>query len=344
MTLPGHTWESRLVNWAQRALNSHSVPPAVVTIDQQMLDAAYAYCEQITKINSRTFHLASGLLPEEKRRAARALYAFCRVTDNLVDAHDGPGDARSNLLAWRDHFLQPDLLEENPVVLAWTDARTRYAIPWRYAEQLISGVAGDMRVVRYANFEQLAEYCYLVASTVGLMAMHIIGYSDDRAIPYAVKLGVALQMTNILRDVAEDWANGRLYLPQDELSAFGIDEADLEAGAVSDRWRAFMRFQLARNRRLYAESMPGISLLDRDGRFAITAAAALYRAILDDIERHDYDVFTRRAHVSTWGKAYRLPGIWWRGRTIRMELPREMPRDQGDNGLATSEGNRLVNA
>jgi phytoene synthase len=148
------------------------------------------------------------------------------------------------------------------------------------------------------------------------MTMHIVGFNGEGALPYAVKLGVALQLTNILRDVREDWDASRVYLPQDELHAFGLTEDDLARGAVDDRWRDFMRFQIARNRRLYAEAQPGIALLDPDGRFAIGAAAGLYEAILDDIEAHDYDVFTRRARLTAWQKLRKLPGIWWRARQI----------------------------
>ena len=156
----------------------------------------------------------------------------------------------------------------------------------------------------------IRDSCYGVASTVGLMAMHIVGFEDTRAIPFAVKLGVALQLTNILRDVGEDWRAGRLYLPQEELAEFGLSEADIAAGQIDDRWRAFMRFQIERTRELFLEAMPGIALLDPDGRFAIAASAELYRSILEDIELHDYDVFSRRAHINTWGKVRRLPGIW----------------------------------
>ena len=133
-------------------------------------------------------------------------------------------------------------------------------------------------------------------------------------------LGVALQLTNILRDVAEDWRNGRVYLPQDELAAFGVSEADIDAGQVTDHWRDFMRFQIARNRQLYEEAWPGIAMLNGDGRFAIAAAAELYRAILTDIEQHDYDVFTRRASIGLTGKLSRLPGIWWRSQRTTAPL------------------------
>jgi phytoene synthase len=144
--------------------------------------------------------------------------------------------------------------------------------------------------------------------------MHMVGFSGEEAIPYAIKLGVALQLTNILRDVHEDWVNGRLYLPREELHAFGLSEADIDAGIIDDRWRAFMRFQINRARRLYAESLPGVAMLGKTGRFAIAASAELYQAILDDIEANDYDVFSRRAHTTGFQKLKMLPGIWLRAK------------------------------
>jgi phytoene synthase len=312
------SWEHRLLTLAHEGLESHVEPgpeDSWVYRTAPLLDRAYDHCAAITQEHSRTFYLASGLLPPDKRRAARALYAFCRVSDDLVDRADG--DLLAGLEDWRRRAMAPHPSPDDAVALAWADTRARYHIPSRYAEQLIDGVARDLLPVRYATFEDLAAYAYSVASTVGLMAMHIIGYAGIEAIPYAVKLGVALQLTNILRDVGEDWRAGRFYLPQDELAAFGLTEADVAAGRVDDRWRGLMRFQIARTRRLYDEAMPGIALLNPDGRFAITAAADLYRAILTDIEAHDYDVFARRASLSAWGKLRRLPGIWRRARMVR---------------------------
>ena len=285
--------------------------PGLVT-DEDLLERAYAHCTSVTALHSRSFYLATGLLPADKRRAIRALYAFCRVTDNIVDCPEG--DVERSLAIWRDKALSPQPAPNDLVATAWGDIRLRYRVPQRYAEQLIEGVARDLRQKRYATFEDLATYAYGVASTVGLMGMHIIGFSSMEAIPYAIKLGVALQMTNVLRDVGEDWRAGRVYLPSEELAEFGLAEADLAAGKVDHRWRALMRFQIARNRRLYAEAWPGITLLDRDGRSAVAAAGEFYRALLADIEAHDYDVFSRRAHVSGWGKLRRLSGIWWRNR------------------------------
>jgi len=326
------SWERRLFALAHTDADQDP-PRAAIETDLETLQQAYRYCDALTEDHSKTFYTASALMPAEKRRAVRALYAFCRITDDLVD-HADPGattaDRLTALEAWRRRALLDSpgdgaLSSHDLPVLAWADTMARYDIPARYAHQLIDGVARDILKTRYAHFDELAEYSYGVASTVGRMSMYITGFDSPaaagatQAIPYAVKLGGALQMTNILRDVGEDWRAGRVYLPQDELAAHGLDQAALDAiGAgdaeVDDRWRALMRFQIARNRRLYAEAMPGVDLLHRDGRFAIAAAAELYQGILEDIEAHDYQVFARRAHLTRWGKLRRLPGIWWRVR------------------------------
>ncbi len=307
------SWERRLMTLAHEGLAQGTLAEPM-DVRQDVIDAAYLHCDGLAQANSRTFYLASSLLPLAKRRATRALYAFCRITDDLVDRVDS--DSTAGLAEWRACALQATPCDD-PVSLAWADTRVHYGIPARYAEQLVVGVAADLNEVRYSNFDELAVYCYGVASTVGLMAMHIIGFSGRDAIPYAVKLGVAMQLTNILRDVREDWEAGRLYLPQDELAAFGLTEDDIAAGQVDDRWRAFMRFQIERNRRIYAEALPGIAKLDPSGRYAIAAAAALYQAILNEIEARDGDVFSQRVEISTWGKLRRLPGIWWRTRAMR---------------------------
>lgn len=309
------TWEQHLLNQAYRALHSEPLRDCDdLTVDPEALAHAYSVCTEVTRAHSRTFFLASGLLPPVKRRAARALYAFCRISDDLVD--QGEGDTLDRLERWRRRAVRDcpsdETSTEETIALAWADTQARYRIPGLYADQLLDGVKQDLTQQRYATFAELSTYCYGVASTVGLMAMHIVGFDGPEAVPEAVKLGVALQLTNILRDIGEDWARGRLYLPQDELARFEVTEEDVATGRVDDRWRGLMRFQIARVRRLYAESLPGVRRLHRDGRFAIGAAAELYRAILEDIEAHDMQVFDRRSYVSAWGKLRRLPGIWWR--------------------------------
>ncbi|HSG18561.1 MAG TPA: squalene/phytoene synthase family protein [Anaerolineae bacterium] len=311
-TLPTLTWEKNLLSLAQEA----DVPAALArtrpATDAARLAEAYEYCAELTAIHSRSFSLATRLLPAEKRRAMRTLYAFCRVSDDIVD-RPGP-DAGQRLEEWKLKIfsVQPD--DEDLVALAWADTRQRFAIPPRYAEQLIEGVGRDLVQNRYQTFDDLAAYAYGVASTVGLMSKHIIGYSGPRAIPYAIKLGVALQITNILRDVGEDQRAGRVYLPAQELAEYSLSEADLAVGEVSERWRQFMRFQIQRNRRLYAEAWPGIAMLHKDGRLAVAAAAGFYQEILSDIEAHDYDVFNRRAYLSGHAKLRMIPGLWWRTR------------------------------
>ncbi|KAA3657295.1 MAG: hypothetical protein DWQ04_28545, partial [Chloroflexi bacterium] len=326
---------------AYHALNN-STPIEPVAVDEQLLINAYAVSASITQEHSRTFYMASSLLPEEQQEAARALYAFCRVSDDIVD--EGEGNRLHELLRWRNESLGNHSRKESPVALAWADTRSKYMIPRQYAEQLLDGVACDLAQDRFATFNELAHYCYGVASTVGLMTMHIVGYSGEEAIPYAIKLGVALQLTNILRDVGEDWENGRLYLPQDELTKFGLTEYDIDSGLISNRWREFMQFQIDRARRLYAEALPGIGMLGENGRFAIAAAAELYKGILDDIEANDYNVFTHRAHLTGWEKLRKLPGIWWRSRTnhygklarhtLHSESPKEMESLHAELNLA----------
>lgn len=304
------TWEHRLLSLAHEA-RQPAIPLAIRPVaNAALLDRAYSYCSSITAQHSKTFYAATGLMPGDKRRAVRALYAFCRTADDIVDCSQG--DVKGALEAWGRRTLSPNPQPGDLVATAWTDTRLTYRIPARYAEQLIEGVSQDLHQKRYQTFEELTAYAYGVASTVGLMSMHIIGYSGAEAIPYAIRLGVALQLTNILRDVGEDWRAGRLYLPLEELRGFGLTQSDVAEGRLDQRWREFMRFQIARNRHLYQQAMPGVKMLHRDGRMAVRAAGELYCAILDDIEAHDYDVFGRRAHVSKWGKLRRMPGIWRR--------------------------------
>lgn len=301
MSYQTYSWESNLLS---RAMESdESVHLSEVT-DIGRLHNAYTLCNNLTRHHSKSFYWASALLPFAKRQAIRALYAFCRLSDDIVDI--GDNNKAHALALWRHKALAPHALPDDPVLLAWHDVRQRYRVPPRYMRQLLDGVARDLTPTHYATFADFADYAYGVASTVGLMSMYIIGYRSEEAIPYAIRLGVALQMTNVLRDVGADWQMGRLYLPQDELSAFGVSAETLAAGRVTPAWRELMRWQIARNRQLYAEAEPGIALLDPDGQFAIAAAARLYAAILQDIERNDYDVFSRRAFVSGWGKVRQL--------------------------------------
>ncbi len=313
MDMVSNVWENNLVNMAFEALDSGVREYALDSGHPDELVSAYRRCSELTRAHSKTFYMASAFLPSAKRQAMRALYAFCRVSDDLVDCDP---DATDDLLqAWyqKAHTRTPG--NEDVVALAWMDTSQRYAIPRKYAEQLVQGISRDLQPERFQAFSDLTVYCYGVACTVGLMAMQIVGYASREAVLYAIRLGVALQMTNILRDVGDDYHNGRLYLPLDELTAYHLQPDELPQQVQSSSWKGFMRFQIERTRDLYAAAMPGIAMLHPEGRFAIQAAADLYQGILDDIEEHNYDTFTRRASLSQWEKLKLLPGIWQRSRT-----------------------------
>jgi 15-cis-phytoene synthase len=285
---------------------------ATATVPQVSLAEAYLLCQQITRRNSKSFFLSTQLLPRDKRRAVRVLYAFCRTSDDAVDLADG--DPAAQLAAWIRQVWQAHP-PEHPVLVAWRDTCRRYNLAPRLANELLAGVAMDLALTRYASFADLWLYCYRVASVVGLLSMQIIG-SGPGAEAYAIKLGVALQLTNILRDVAEDAARGRIYLPQDELAAFGVTDEAILNGVCDERVRALMRFQVERAHRLYDESWPGIALLPSDGRFAVGVAATVYRGILDKIAAADYDPFCGRAHLTLREKLNTLPHTWVRVRAL----------------------------
>jgi phytoene synthase len=312
------TWELRLQTLAKDALcfSDEAIRPVGEVAEAELLRKAYQTCEVITAQNSRSFYVATSLLPGAKRRAMRALYAFCRTADNLADNNVEKPDVQLNLL--RSGIRSNQKKTRSEVLTAWVEISSVYKIPICYAEQLLDGVERDLVQQRYDTFEDLSVYCYSVASTVGLMSMYITGFSSPEAVPYAIKLGVALQLTNILRDIGEDWLAGRFYLPLEELKAFSLKEEDVAAQTVDERWRAFMRFQIARARNLYAEALPGIAMLHPDGRFAVAAAANLYQGILDDIEQHDFAVFSRRAYVPGVLKMKKLLEAFWLTQKIHL--------------------------
>jgi phytoene synthase len=282
------------------------------------IEEAFAYTERITRQHSKTFYLATALLPGEARRAIRALYAFCRATDDLVD---NEGATLADVEHWRAEAARPSHGQRNPILLCWTLIREQYGVDVRYQNELIDGIALDLSKRRYATWIELERYCYLVASTVGLLSMPIIGLArgacPDEAAPYAIQLGVALQLTNILRDVGEDAARGRVYLPQSDLARFGLTAADILNGVHDERLISLMRFEIERAREVYDAALPGIALLSPAARPAVGAAALLYRAILDRIESIGYRVHAQRASTSSLGKLLMLPSILWRVATLR---------------------------
>jgi phytoene synthase len=266
--------------------------------------------EQIIQIHSRTFYFATRLLPRAARKAVGALYAFCRTSDDLVDR---AGATREDVEAWRAQVCQPLQAQTDPVLICWAQTRQAYHIDQRYEQELIDGVAMDIDFKPYNTWQDLQKYCYRVASTVGLLSMPIIGLapgaSFEEAAPFATKLGIALQLTNILRDIGEDKQRGRVYLPLEDLEQFGLTLNDIYLETHDQRFIDLMKFEIARARQLYQEALPGIKLLSPSARPSVGAAALLYRAILNEIEKNNYQVYTRRAYTTTARKLLMLPGI-----------------------------------
>jgi len=279
-------------------------------ITQHERDAAYGICDEITRLHSKSFYFATGLLPATKRRAIRALYAFCRTSDDIVD-QAAEGTAPQALAHWVSLVHNRTSPADNPVLIAWNDTVQTYDISQELVDELLAGIAMDLTVTRYETFDDLWLYCYRVASVVGLISMQIIGYVDE-AVDYAVKLGVALQLTNILRDIGEDANRGRVYIPQQDLARYGLSDADIFQRNRSPQFKAMLRFQSARAHALYEAAWPGVGLLNPDSSLSIAAAATIYRGILDSIHSADYDVFTKRAYVTLLRKIQLLIGAYAR--------------------------------
>ncbi|MBR8826378.1 MAG: phytoene synthase [Gomphosphaeria aponina SAG 52.96 = DSM 107014] len=297
---------------------------------QASLSEAYEYCRQITAKYSKTFYLGTLLMPEEKRQAIWAIYVWCRRTDELVDGPQAKFTTPETLDEWEkdlEKVFAGHPLSISDVALVNTLARFPMDIqPFR---DMIAGQRMDLYRSRYESFSELELYCYRVAGTVGLMSSAVLGvdYSyrnapwykeNDIDLPQeeAIALGVANQLTNILRDVGEDAGRGRIYLPLEDLELFNYTEKDLLNGVIDDRWRALMRFEIQRARKYYNEAEKGICALNPDSRWPVWAALMLYQGILDVIERNQYDVFTKRAYVPSFEKMLYLPVSWLRAQAL----------------------------
>ena len=292
---------------------------------QDQVVEAYDYCRKVTKRASKTFYWGSVFLPKPKRQAVWAVYALCRIVDDIVDEEMHPDTPRVGHLSgsstpkqeldyWRqslEHVFQRGGAGDNPVQLAWSDMLERYPVPFAPVLDLLDGVEMDLTISRYQTFEELYLYCYRVAGTVGLLTSPIFGYQDETALQHAVDLGVALQLTNILRDIGEDARRNRVYLPLDEMERFGYTEHDLMNGVVNDTFCDLLRFQMARANNYYQRSLPGISLLSPDSRLAIRLSGTLYKGILDRIHLNNYNVFTKRASVPLKTKLAAASQYWF---------------------------------
>ncbi|KXK55203.1 MAG: phytoene synthase [Chlorobi bacterium OLB7] len=280
---------------------------------------SYQFCRLVTLRHAKTFYFASRFLSHNKRNACYAVYAFCRYVDDLIDqqvAHSGgiaDGAAIQRTIAqWQcdlDRVYAGDS-GATPVMVAWGDTLRRYNISRNLPDELIEGVMMDLRpAVRYRTFDELYTYCYKVASVVGLMTSEIFRYSNPAALNHAVDLGIAMQLTNILRDVGEDWRMNRIYLPQQELQAFGLDDNAVARGKVTLEFRRLMEFQIERANSYYRSAQRGIRMLEPDSRLTVTLMSHNYQGILEAIRRNNYNVFTQRASVPLPRKLLSVPKL-----------------------------------
>jgi phytoene synthase len=274
--------------------------------DRDALRASYRYCGAVARREARNFYPSFLLLPADRRRSMCALYAFLRHTDDLVDGAGSAPEKAGALAAWRSD-LEAALARRHaawPGLPALADTVARHAIPPRHLHAVLDGVAMDVQPRPFATFDDLYVYCYRVASAVGLSCLHIWGYRSEggKAEALAEACGIALQLTNILRDVREDARGGRVYLPVQDLERFGVAAPELIAGRPSDRVRALLAFEGRRAYAYYSQAGPLVHLVAPVGRPVLRAIVGIYRALLDEIARRDYDVLAARVTVPAWQK------------------------------------------
>ncbi len=286
------------------------------------LDKAYEICRKETQQWAKTFYLGTLLLPQEKRKAIWAIYVWCRRTDEIMDSAEASTKSQDelsdNLDEWEENtknvFKGNIKSELDSVLLDTIEKFPQNIQPYL---DMIDGQRMDLNKFRYKDFDELKLYCYRVAGTVGLMTQNVMGIdSAYTSAPWsampdpseaAIALGIANQLTNILRDVGEDRQRGRIYLPQADIEKFNYSEEELLQGKINKQWKSLMNFQLTRAREWFEKSEDGIKWLSSDARWPVWTSLRLYRGILDSIERLDYDVFNNRAFVKNSVKALEIP-------------------------------------
>jgi len=275
--------------------------------------AAYAHCEHLTRQAASNFAWAFRLLPHDRRRALSAVYAFCRAADDIVDEPGMPRDPAHLLARWRTELEAAYAgRPHHPIGVALADAIERFALPRAHFEAVIAGVEMDLKRDRYETWEELAEYCYRVAAAVGLICIEIFGYENPSARQYAVHLGLAFQLTNILRDVGEDGLRGRIYLPRVDLRRFDCPEEDLLAGRMSEPLRQVMAFECARAGEHYGRARFLLAEEDRQSLAAAEAMRLIYEQLLRRIMFRRYDVFGPKVRLTRPEKAGLAVAAWVR--------------------------------
>jgi 15-cis-phytoene synthase len=267
------------------------------------VQAAYRHCERVTRSRARNFYYGIRLLPPAKRAALCAVYAFARRVDDIGDGPLEPQDKLDRLAAARTELAQLNK-QRDPVLLALADVSANFPLPLKAFGELIEGVEMDVRGTSYPTFDDLAHYCRCVAGSIGRLSLGVFGSSEPHAAPVlADKLGIAMQLTNILRDLREDADNGRVYLPKEDLVRFGCDGELVAGGAVPDGFTRLVGFQVTRAQRFFAEGLRLLPMLDRRSAACVSAMSGIYRELLARIARRPEAVMEERVSLSTWRKA-----------------------------------------
>lgn len=271
------------------------------------------YCQRKAAASGSSFYYSFLFLPEARRRAITALYAFCREVDDVVDETSDPQVAATALAWWRSEVGR--LFEGapmHPVTRALQPALQPYGITAAYLNEIISGMEMDLTQSRYLDYAGLDRYCYRVAGVVGLLAAGIFGYTHASTLDYARTLGTAFQLTNIIRDVGEDARRNRIYLPMDEMKRFGVPAADILNARESENFRALMKFQADRARASYADAMALLPREDRHAQRPGLIMAAIYSSLLEEIEDDGFHVLTRRVALTPVRKLWIAWKTWMR--------------------------------
>jgi len=276
------------------------------------LQASYAFCERVARREAKNFYYSFLLLSAPQRRAMCAIYAFMRYCDDLSDSDQVTGRAGA-IARWREDLetamadsRRQNRLPQHPLWPAFADAVERYHIPHQYFFDMIEGVSSDLEPRSIQTFDELYDYCYHVASVVGLTIIHIFGFDSREALQLAEKCGVAFQLTNILRDVREDAGKDRVYLPLEDLERFSVSTEEVGAAQVSPALRKLLEFEAARARQYYRESAPLVAMIHKRSRASLRALIGIYSRLLDHIVAADYEVLARRVRVPAWEKLWIL--------------------------------------
>jgi phytoene synthase len=271
------------------------------------------YCQDKAASSGSSFYSSFRFLSAQKRRAITAVYAFCREVDDAVDECTDPQVAQTKLAWWRGEIADTYAgRPQHPVGQALIPAIAAHDLPQELFLEIIDGMEMDLTLNRYPDFKSLQLYCYRVASVVGQLAASIFGYSDPKTIKYAHALGMAFQLTNIIRDVGEDARRDRIYLPQDEIKRFGVNEADILAARESESFQALMAFQIERARQFYAQAFAELPLQDRKAQRPGLIMAAIYQTLLDEIEADGCHVLKQRVSLPPLRKIWIAWRTWWK--------------------------------